>query len=85
MIAAAAQMIQPTTLNSRCIQQTLAAKTRFGKKVSGPRAQGAFQPRADRHVETLFRSIDQVARQVAAENLPQDPFSLATTHLRGVR
>ena len=84
MIAAAAQMIKPTVPYSSRVQQTLTSKTRFGQKVRCPRAQGAFQPGADGHVETLLGSIDKVARYVAVEDLPQDPLALAVTNLRNI-
>src|SRR3979409_1932403 len=78
-------MLEPAVLNPRGVQQMLVAKTRLGKEVRRPRTKRPPQPGADRYVESLFRAIEEVAWQGAAEDLPQEPFALAMAHLRAVR
>src|SRR6266702_6817810 len=60
------------------------SKLRVGQKVRCPRTERSSQPGADRHVESLFGALEETARQVAGEDLSQDPFALALAYLCGV-
>src|SRR5205809_7798516 len=46
-----------------------------------PTPQGAAQPAVDRHREALLRSVDDLARQVAVREAPEQIFALPAAQL----
>src|SRR5580704_3468118 len=78
-------MLLPTALHTPRIEEARALELRPVEQVLRPVAQGTGEPRPDRNVEPLLRSFEQRFGEVAAQDLPQQPFALPVANLHGCR
>ena len=78
-IAMPADVLGPTPAHVGGIEEPSFAQAPFRQQVLGPIPQWSSQPLGKRNPEAHLRALYQFRRDVAVENLPQQPFALAIT------